>query len=107
MLFFFEFSEIFLRILKLFSKIQKFKMTSSLTVIGLVIRLKISNYISYGDAVYRDRSTDEINTFTIKQFANAQNECNQNFKEGDLVLFGGKFTLEQQKLLVSIILLPV
>jgi hypothetical protein len=81
-------------------------MTSSLTVIALIVRLKVSNHTSYGDAEYRDRSTDEIKTFTIKQFANARHDSNQPFKEGDLVLLGGKFTLDNQKLLVSIILLP-
>jgi hypothetical protein len=78
-------------------------MTSSLTVIGLVVRLKTSNQTSYGDAVYR---TDEIHTFGIKQFVNARHDYNKEYKEGDLVLFGGKFTIDdQKKLLVSIYLL--
>ena len=75
-------------------------MTSFLTVIALVVRLRVSNHTAFGDALYRNG--DEVITFSYKQFVNSRNEYNQAFKEGDLVLFGGKFTFDQEKLLVSI-----
>lgn len=77
-------------------------MTSSLSVIGLVTRLKISPQTTYGNAIYRDKLTDENHVFVIKQFVNAQHEYNEAYKEGDLVLFGGKFTIDQEKLMVNI-----
>lgn len=80
-------------------------MTSSLTVIGLVTRLKISTHTSCGDAIYREKITNQTYTFGIKQFTNARDDYNESFKEGDLVLFGGKFTIEESKLMVNIILL--
>jgi hypothetical protein len=77
-------------------------MTTSLTVIGLVVRLKVSTLTAYGDAVYREKSTNQNYTFVIKQFVNARDEGNEIFNEGDLVLFGGKFTLDEQtKIMVS------
>lgn len=78
-------------------------MTSSLTVIGLVARLKVTTQTVYGDAMYRDQITNENTSFTIKQFVNGQHEYNVSFKEGDLVIFGGKFTLDQKKIMVNII----
>jgi hypothetical protein len=79
-------------------------MTSSLTVIGLVVRLKVSVHITHGDALYREKTTNETHAFCIKQFVNARHDYNEAYKEGDLVLFGGKFTLDdQKKLSVSII----
>ena len=38
----------------------------------------------------------------FKQFTNAQHEYNEHFNEGDLVLFGRKFTLDGEKLMVRI-----
>jgi hypothetical protein len=78
------------------------KMTSSLSVIGLVTRLKISSQTTYGSAIYKDKSTNENHAFVIKQFVSAQHEYNEAYKEGDLVLFGGKFTIDQEKLMVNI-----
>lgn len=76
-------------------------MTTSLTVIGLVMRLKTTSQTTFGEAVYR---TDENYTFTIKQFTNAQHEYNESYREGDLVMLGGKFTVdEQEKIMVNII----
>lgn len=77
-------------------------MTSSLSVIGLVSRLKTSSQTTFGSAIYKDKLTNENHNFVIKQFVNAQHEYNESYKEGDLVLFGGKFTIEQEKLMVNI-----
>jgi len=78
-------------------------MTSTLTVIGLVTRLRTSNNTTYGDAEYREKISNKNHVFVFKQFTNARHEYNEAFKEGDLVLFGGKFTIDKQKLFVSII----
>jgi len=76
---------------------------TSLTVIALVVRLRITTHTIQGDATYRDKSTDETQTFGFKQFLNARHEHNEAFKEGNLVLLGGKFTIDdQKKLLVSV-----
>lgn len=76
-------------------------MSTSFTVVGLVVRLKTSSQTTYGDAIYR---TDENHTFTIKQFINARHEHNQAYREGDLVIFGGKFTIdEKEKIMVNVI----
>jgi hypothetical protein len=73
---------------------------------GLVVRLKKSPQTIHGDAIYREKLTNQTNVFGIKQFINSHSECNEAFKEGDLVLFGGKFTLDdQKKLMVNIIFL--
>jgi hypothetical protein len=78
-------------------------MTSTLTVIGLITRLKTSGQtVAFGDAIYRDKLTSQNHTFGVKQFVNARHEYNEAFVEGDLVLLGGKFTLEGQKLMVRI-----
>lgn len=76
-------------------------MTTSLTVIALIIRLKVSDKTVYGDAIYREKSSQN-HTFNVKQFTNARHEYNEEFHEGDLVLLGGKFTLEGTKLMVRI-----
>src|ERR1044072_4372207 len=76
-------------------------MTSSLTVIGLVTRLKSSTQ-TYGKAVYLEKFSNENINFAFKQFTNAQHNYNKAFREGDLVSFGGKFTIDDQKLLVSV-----
>jgi hypothetical protein len=57
----------------------------------------------YGDAIYLDKVSNKNYEFTFKQFANSQNEYNEAFREGDLVLFGGKFTIDEQRLMVNII----
>jgi len=75
-----------------------------MTVIGLVTRLKLSTQTAYGDAVYREKIQNKTHTFSFKQFFNARNEYNEPFKEGDLVLFGGKFTVDQERLMVNIII---
>ena len=77
-------------------------MTSTLTVIGLVTKIKTSTQMTSGEAIYRDKTSKNI-AFSFKQFANARNEYNETLTEGDLVPFGGKFTVDEQKLLVSII----
>ena len=77
-------------------------MTSTLSLIGLVTRLRSSNNTVYGDAQYREKVLNKKHVFTYKQFANARHEYNEAFKEGDLVFFAGKFTLDDQKLFVSI-----
>lgn len=74
-------------------------MTTTLTVIALIIRLKTSDKTVYGNAAYREK-TSETHTFDIKQFINARHEYNEEFCQGDLVLLGGKFTLEGTKLMV-------
>ena len=77
-------------------------MTSTLTVIGLVTRLKTSTQTIYGDAIYREKATNQNIVFGFKQFTNAIHEYNEMLREGDLVLFGGKFTFDEMKLLVNI-----
>jgi hypothetical protein len=68
-------------------------MTTTLTVIVLVIRLRVSDKTVYGDAAYREK-TSQTHTFNIMQFTNACHEYNKEFRERDLVLLGGKFTLK-------------
>ena len=46
-------------------------MTSTLSVIALVIHLKVSSHTAYGDAIYREKVSNENPTFRFKQFANA------------------------------------
>jgi hypothetical protein len=77
-------------------------MTTTLSVIALVTRLRQSSQTTFGDAEYRDKITDQNPTFGFKQFINSRNEHNEEFKEGDLVFFGGKFTLDNEKLMVNI-----
>jgi hypothetical protein len=76
-------------------------MTTTLTVIALVVRLRSSTQTANGDAIYRDKITNTTSTFGFKQFVNARNEYNEKFREGDLVHFGGKFSLDESKLVVS------
>jgi hypothetical protein len=76
-------------------------MTSTLTVMALVVRLRSSEKTVYGDAIYREKIFEQNHTFGFKQFINSRHEYNETFKEGDLVLFGGKFTLEGEKLMVN------
>ncbi|CAB4487295.1 unnamed protein product [Rhizophagus irregularis] len=76
-------------------------MTTSLTVIALIVRLKVSDKTVYGDAIYREKSSQN-HTFSVKQFTNARHEYNEEFHEGDLVLLGGKFTLEGTKLMLAV-----
>ena len=78
-------------------------MTSTLSVIGLVTRLRSSNNTVYGDAEYRDKILSKNHIFSFKQFTNARHEYNEEFKEGDLIFFAGKFTIDKQKLVVSIV----
>ncbi|CAB4473816.1 unnamed protein product [Rhizophagus irregularis] len=76
-------------------------MMTSLTVIALIVRLKVSDKTVYGDAIYREKSSQN-HTFSVKQFTNARHEYNEEFHEGDLVLLGGKFTLEGTKLMLAV-----
>jgi len=80
-------------------------MTSTLTVIGLVTHLRVSDKIAYGDAIYREKISSQNYTFGLKQFMNSQHEYNEQFNEGDLVLFGGKFTLDNDKLMVRTLII--
>lgn len=76
-------------------------MTTTLTVIVLILRSKVSDKTISGDAMCKEKGTLQKQTFGFKQFVNAQHECNENFNEGDLVLLGGKFTLDGVKMMVS------
>lgn len=76
-------------------------MTSTLSVIALVTRLRLTTHTANGDALYREKISNQTHVFGFKQFFNSRNEYNEPFKEGDLVLFGGKFTLDEKKLVVS------
>lgn len=76
-------------------------MTTTLSVIGLVTRLRSTTHTVNGDALYREKISNQTYTFTFKQFVSARHEYNEHFGEGDLVLFGGKFTTDQEKLMVS------
>src|SRR3954469_5852497 len=78
-----------------------YKMTFTLSVIALVTRLRSTTHTAAGDAIYREKVSNQTHTFGFKQFINARHEYNESFREGDLVLFGGKFTLDETKLLVS------
>ncbi|GBC04010.1 hypothetical protein RclHR1_05470001 [Rhizophagus clarus] len=77
-------------------------MTATLTVIGLIVHLRTANQIAYGDAIYRDKITETNHRFTFKQFFNARHAYNEPYHEGDLVLLGGKFTVDDQKLMLSV-----
>ena len=77
-------------------------MTSTLTIIALVTKLRSSIQTTHGEAIYREKVSNNNIAFGFKQFSNARHEYNKLFNEGDLVYFGGKFTVEEQKLLVSI-----
>jgi hypothetical protein len=45
-------------------------MTLTLTVIGFVTEIKISTQITSGEAIYREKTSENI-AFSFKQFANA------------------------------------
>lgn len=77
-------------------------MSSTLTVIALIARLKESAHTASGDAMYREKISNTTPYFGFKQFSNARHEYNEAFKEGDLVLLGGKFTIDNKKMLVNI-----
>lgn len=68
-------------------------MTSSLTVIALITRLRVSDKIVFGDALYREKISSQNYTFGVKQFMNAQHHYNEAFNEGDLVLLGENLPL--------------
>ncbi|PKY49892.1 hypothetical protein RhiirA4_423304 [Rhizophagus irregularis] len=72
---------------------------STLTVIGLVAHVKSSERTVHGEAMYREKITGQNHRFLFKQFVNARQEYNEAFREGDLVLFGGKFTIDEKKLM--------
>ena len=80
-------------------------MSSTLSVIALVTRLRSSSHTTNGDAEYREKISNINHTFSFKQFVNSRHEYNEAFKEGDLVFFAGKFTVDEQKLLVNDFLL--
>ena len=80
-------------------------MTSTLSVIALVTRLRSSTNTTYGDAEYREKILNKNHVFSFKQFTNARHEYNELFKEGDLAFFAGKFTIDNQKLFVNIIII--
>lgn len=75
-------------------------MSSTLSVIGLVTKLKTSVQTTSGEAIYREKVTGNLICFSFRQFANARNEYNEILTEGDLIFFAGKFTVDEQKLLV-------
>ncbi|GBC40549.2 hypothetical protein GLOIN_2v1884965 [Rhizophagus irregularis DAOM 181602=DAOM 197198] len=74
-------------------------MTATLSVIALVVRLRESSHTAFGDAIYREKVSNENPVFGFKQFSNALHDYNEAFKEGDLVHFGGKFTIDDNKLM--------
>ncbi|RIA79377.1 hypothetical protein C1645_840837 [Glomus cerebriforme] len=61
-------------------------MSCTLTVIGLITRLRVSNQITNGDTIYREKVSNQTHMFGLKQFTNARHEYNEQFKEGDLLL---------------------
>jgi hypothetical protein len=65
--------------------------------------MRTSISTAYGEAVYREKILNQVHTFSFKQFVNARNEYNEAFSEGDLILFGGKFTVDEGKLMVNFI----
>lgn len=77
-------------------------MTTTLSVIAIVTRVKQTAQTIIGDATYREKVSDEYPTFGFKQFVKSQHEYNEAFREGDLVSFGGRFTVDNNKLMVSI-----
>lgn len=80
-------------------------MASSLSVIALVTRVRTSNQTTAGEASYREKTSGNNVTFSFKQFTNAVNEYNEPLIEGDLVFFAGKFTVDEERLFVSIVVL--
>ncbi|UZO05550.1 uncharacterized protein OCT59_025897 [Rhizophagus irregularis] len=77
-------------------------MTATLSVITLVVRLRESSHTAFGDAIYREKVSNENPVFGFKQFSNALHDYNEAFKEGDLVHFGGKFTIDDNKLMLLV-----
>ncbi|POG58064.1 hypothetical protein GLOIN_2v1790909, partial [Rhizophagus irregularis DAOM 181602=DAOM 197198] len=77
-------------------------MTATLSVIALVVRLRESSHTAFGDAIYREKVSNENPVFGFKQFSNALHDYNEAFKEGDLVHFGGKFTIDDNKLMLLV-----
>src|SRR5579884_753932 len=73
-------------------------MSSSLSVIGLITKLKTSAQTTSGEAIYREKVTENNLSFSFRQFMNARNEYNEVLSEGDLVFFAGKFTVDEEKL---------
>lgn len=80
-------------------------MTTTLSVIALVTHLKQSTQTVFGEAKYRDNVSNEYPVFGFKQFIKSQHPHNEKFGEGDLVSFGGRFTLDDKKLMVSIFII--
>jgi hypothetical protein len=76
-------------------------MTSTLTVIALITRMRTTSHTTAGDALYREKTANQTHTFGFKQFVNARHDYNEAFGEGDLVLLGGKFTIDNEKLMVN------
>jgi hypothetical protein len=52
-------------------------MSSTLTVIALVMKLRNSSQTTSGEAIYKEMVTRGNTSFTFKQFVNAQNEYNE------------------------------
>lgn len=61
-------------------------MASTLTVIGLVTKLKSSTQTSHGEAVYREKLSDKNIIFGFKQFSNALHEYNEMLRRGPSVI---------------------
>ena len=80
-------------------------MTTTLTVIALIRHIKSSDKTAYGEATYREKIANKNHHFSFKQFINARHAYNEPFHEGDLVLLGGKFTVDNKKLMVIILFL--
>ncbi|POG59540.1 hypothetical protein GLOIN_2v1884965 [Rhizophagus irregularis DAOM 181602=DAOM 197198] len=77
-------------------------MTATLSVISLVVCLRESSHTAFGDAIYLEKVSNENPVFGFKQFSNALHDYNEAFKEGDLVHFGGKFTIDDNKLMLLV-----
>ena len=54
-------------------------MTSTLTVIALITRLRITEKTVYGEATYREKLSSKNYSFGIKQFIIARHDYNEAF----------------------------
>lgn len=57
-------------------------MSSILSVIGLVTKLKISTQVTSGEAIYREKVTENNVIFSFRQFMNTRSEYNETLTEG-------------------------
>jgi hypothetical protein len=77
-------------------------MSSALSVIALITRLRDTAHTTFGDAIYREKVSNDNPVFSFKQFVNSRHEYNKQFKEGDLVYLGANSPLTIKNLWYAI-----